>query len=297
MDDADLMRAAAAGMAGYMLTEEDRASIVQLATLCASPLHAGDDDDESADHEEGPRRGFTRSGEPKMGYVRQKGKGDKVYVDAIEHFNTNIFNSLTGLTAIEFESLYRQVAALIARPIDPKLSMPADEAMLRTPRKKALLPHTMLFFFLFVLRGGTEGSIGYDHLSFRFGISNATVASYIRHVGKALFESLHDDGMSIIRWPGAEERQEMRGLVYGFENCIGFVDGTKQSCFRPSYPEVRDERYCGHHKEFCHSVLLWTDNYGVIIRLDICLDGAEHDRGMYNDSDPYRYPSMFFYRR
>lgn len=219
------MRAAAVVMVGYMLTEGDWASIVQLATLWASRQHAGNDVNESTDEQEGLGCGFIRSGEPTKRYVRQKEKGDKVYVNVIEHFKTETFNSLTGLKATELEALYPQVATLIARPIDRKLSISADEATLRAPRKKALLPHTMLLFILIALRRGTYDSIGYSHSSSHFGILNATVASYIRHVGKAVLESLHDDVTSISRLPGAEERQKMRGLVYGFEDCIGLVDG------------------------------------------------------------------------
>lgn len=76
------MRATALGIAGYMLPEEECAFIVHLATLGASNQQVRDDDNESTDEEEGPGGGFTRSGEPKMGYVHQKGKGDKMYVDA-----------------------------------------------------------------------------------------------------------------------------------------------------------------------------------------------------------------------
>ena len=44
----------------------------------------------------------------------------------------------------------------------------------------------------------------------------------------------------------------------------------------------------------CFAVLLWTDVYGVIIRLEITLQGHRHDRGIYNDSDTYRCPSIYF---
>lgn len=157
---------------------------------------------------------------------------------------------MTGLRATAFEALYRQIAALVACPINRKLRMPAHEVMLRTLRRKALRPHTMLFLFLFVIRVGTEGSIGYNHSPFRFGISNGTVSFYIRQVRKALLESLHHDVTSIIRWPEAKERQEMRGLMYGFENCIWVIDGTNPYCFRPSLREVRDEHFTVTTKSF-----------------------------------------------
>lgn len=52
--------------------------------------------------------------------------------------------------------------------------------------------------------------------------------------------------------------------------------------------------YSGHHHTFCHSTLVWTDVYGIIIRLDSCLQGSTHDRKLYNDSEPYRNPTQYF---
>lgn len=58
----------------------------------------------------------------------------------------------------------------------------------------------------------------------------------------------------------------MHGLVFGFPKCVAFVDGTKQKTVRPLDDDTQEERYDGHHKMHCFSVLLWTDVYGVIIR-------------------------------
>lgn len=106
MDEANVMRASAVGILGYMLTEEERASLFRLSALCQSTLHVEADEDKSADKKEGLGRDFTRSSKPKKEYVRQKWKDDKVYVNAIEHFITNIFNSLTGMRAAGFKALY-----------------------------------------------------------------------------------------------------------------------------------------------------------------------------------------------
>lgn len=84
----------------------------------------------------------------------------------------------------------------------------------------------------------------------------------------------------------------MRGIVYGFENCVGFVEDTEQYCFRPTLTEMQEKRYNGHQKEFFHSGILWIDVYDVIINIYCSLDGVEQDRRMYSDCHPYRYPSL-----
>lgn len=90
----------------------------------------------------------------------------------------------------------------------------------------------MLFFFLNVLRAGVEGSRGLSQLGFQFGLSNGMESNYIRHVAMALLKALHDDAMAKIVWPSAGEREDMRGLMYGFDSAIGLVDGIKQHTFR-----------------------------------------------------------------
>lgn len=39
---------------------------------------------------------------------------------------------------------------------------------------------------------------------------------------------------------------------------------------------------------------MWTDLYGVIIRLEITPLGKRHDRGIYNDCDPFLIPESYF---
>lgn len=116
----DLFLDVAAGMAGHVMTEEDRVSIAQRITFTEVDTRAlTTNDDEDADVV--PGRGFTKE-ESKMEYIRQQGKGDKFFMESIEHFNTNIFNALKGTNALECESLFHQAARYINQPIDPKLT-------------------------------------------------------------------------------------------------------------------------------------------------------------------------------
>lgn len=134
-------------MAAFVVLEEDWASIVQLAAL-AEDLSSQEDKHEGEDKTDespGLGRGLSRT-RTKVGYIRQKERGGWEYMEAIEHFNTHMFSSLTGSKASEFESLLRQVVKFIISPIDPKLSRSDEEENLRAPREKALLPHTTLLF-------------------------------------------------------------------------------------------------------------------------------------------------------
>lgn len=198
---------------------------MQLTTLADYRAHIAEEEHENEDVAEDLGRGFPQNDEKKMGYMRQKGNGDRVYIEANDHSNTNVCSSLTGSRGTELEAMYCQVASFIIRPIDEEMSVTEAEASLLTTGKKALLPPiTILFFSLYVLHGGKEGSIGYSMLSLRFGILNITVALYIRHVGKALLDVLHDGCMSFIRCTDASERQGMREIVFGFQKCTGLLD-------------------------------------------------------------------------
>jgi len=42
---------------------------------------------------------------------------------------------------------------------------------------------------------------------------------------------------------------------------------------------------------------MWTDVFGVIIRVEMTKFGARHDRGIYNDCDPHRFPRQFYSSR
>lgn len=101
----------------------------------------------------GPKRGGrcirerVSKGRVEGDVVRQRGRGDEVFLDAVSHFNISTFKSLTGVTAIKFEELYWDVALFINRPIKVKLSRSKEEMELKQPRKKAFRSHTLFFSF------------------------------------------------------------------------------------------------------------------------------------------------------
>lgn len=68
---------------------------------------------------------------------------------------------------------------------------------------------------------------------------------------------------------------EMKWLAYGFQKLVAFVDGLKQNTFRPkqSHPEPifalkkgklkTNGILSSHNHTFCHSTIVWTDEFGV----------------------------------
>lgn len=122
----------------------------------------------------------------------------------------------------------------------------------------------------------------------------------------ALFRVLSEDPLIKVEWSDTEERRNMCGLVYSFPNYFAFVYGMKQHTFRlkgsHKCMKIATRRgkekekllFSGQHHSFCHYTLVWTDLYGLIIRIDINLNGSMHDRRLYNNSEPYRNPTEYF---
>lgn len=128
-------------------------------------------------------------------------------MEAIEHFNTHMFNSLTGTKASEFDSLLRQVIKMIIRPIDPKFSRSDEEESLPTSRKEALLPYTTLSFsctcYVGVVRVAWDMSSCRSSMGYRMWRYHRTYDTS----QKRFFHGLEDDSMYFIQWPDFAERQ------------------------------------------------------------------------------------------
>lgn len=227
-------------------------------------------------------------------YVREKGKGENYYRSVRDHHDPSKFETVCGLSLTEFDELYRKSSGALSQPMNVRFEYEDQEQSIRASRKRSVPDHVMLFCFLVCLRAGNEGGSGVEKIALDFGVSKGTVSNYVRHVSQALLDVLSDDEEAFIDWPMEAERRAMCGLVFGFPKCVGFVDGTKQAIFRPGNDEEQADTYDGHHHIHCYSVLVWTDVFGIITRLDITLIGSRHDRGIYNDCDPFKYPTQYF---
>lgn len=62
-----------------------------------------------------------------------------------------------------------------------------------------------------------------------------------------MLDILSDDNDSFIDWPCYEDRRAMQRLVCGFTNFLGFVDGTKETIFRPGDADIQSDTYEWYH--------------------------------------------------
>ena len=99
-------------------------------------------------------------------------------------------------------------------------------------------------------RIGSEGAEGNSKkLAIFFEISQGTVRNITKRVTKAIL-SLKEE---VIMWPKSSHREAMKTeikILYGFQNCIGIIDGTIVILDkRPSY--YGDSYWC---RKQCYSV-------------------------------------------
>jgi DDE superfamily endonuclease len=238
----------------------------------------------------------TRSRNPRLRgkalYVRVG--SNRLYDNARAFRLPEFFYTQVGFTTNDFDTILGIVAAEIAKPLNSRLLRTRVQNDAIISRKRAFAPAEMLFLYLQVMRGANEGGQGLETISFSHGISIGTCSTYLHHTAHAVYYALKQCSDARIQWTPSEDRKAMSGLIVGFPNVISFVDGTKVRTWRPSDPERQEAQYCGHHHFHCHVILVWTDIYGLITRLDFAEDGSRHDRGIYNDSAPLRHPAAFF---
>ena len=90
-------------------------------------------------------------------------------------------------------------------------------------RKQLPIPLQLLIFLRRIGSEGTEAS--YTKLAVFFGIGAGTVSVVVRRVQNAFLE--HYD--ELVSWPSLEGKNLMKEQIkveYGFQNCIGIIDGT-----------------------------------------------------------------------
>ena len=90
-------------------------------------------------------------------------------------------------------------------------------------RKQLPIPLQLLIFLRRIGSEGTEAS--YTKLAVFFGIGAGTVSVVVRRVQNAFLE--HYD--ELVSWPSLEGKSLMKEQIkveYGFQNCIGIIDGT-----------------------------------------------------------------------
>lgn len=242
---------------------------------------------------EGPGSGIALSGE-KAEYVRSPNVC--FYSDCREHHDPSTFQRWCGHTTAEFDAIFEQCGPFLEQYMDPRLRHEIEGGGPRGSRvdKRVLSTREQMFLLLVMFRGGNEGSRGVATISTLFGVSIGTVSNTFRHAIASMFKGMKAVAPRLISWPTADERESMRGLINGFPSVICFVDGTKQRAWRPTDDILQEYLFDGHHHFHAYSVLYWCNTFGECIRLDITMKGSQHDRGLYNESEPGKFPRRFF---
>ena len=149
-----------------------------------------------------------------------------------------------------------------------------------------------LQMLVFLKRIGSEGAEGNSKkIANFFGISSGTVRNIIKRVTKAIL-SLKDD---VIMWPKASEREAMKTqikVLYGFQNCIGIIDGTIVILDkRPSY--YGDSYWC---RKQCYSMNMQVvcDHNGRITYLVGGWPGSVHDNRAWRNCSLFVNADTFF---
>jgi hypothetical protein len=123
----------------------------------------------------------------------------------------------------------------------------------KTPRARKLRPEEQNFLYLTALWGSNEGGIGHVSLGVNFGLSEETVTNYIHHVSIKVHRVLKE--FNRIVWPTEEGRAAKRGLLIGFPEFIGFVDGNRTRRWRPKDTIRQELAFDGHRHAHVFSIL------------------------------------------
>lgn len=141
-------------------------------------------------------------------------------------------------------------------------------------------------------RLGTTGngtSIG--AVAVKFGLSHGTVMKYTERVVEAI-GNLAD---LYIRFPDARERAEISrrvGHKFGFDGCVGFVDGTH--IILSQRPGVSGESFFTRKQRYAMNAQVVCDDKKVIRALVLGWPGSVHDSRAWRSSDMATRPGIFF---
>jgi hypothetical protein len=120
----------------------------------------------------------------------------------------------------------------------------------------------------------------YASLALRFGVVEAVISKDIPHLLVAIVVELRTE----ITWPDANDRDLLRGMIPGFEDAIGYVDGTKQRCYKPTESDAAAAHFSGHIRAYCRTSQVVTAFDGTIIHWSGSNPGSWHDAKTFRES-------------
>ena len=167
-----------------------------------------------------------------------------------------------------------------------------NNIVFQSPRKKKKQRRVELQLLVFLYRLGKKGSDAYNvKISNYFGIGQGTVSLYCRRVEKAILDLKSD----IVVWPSDEDKELMKARIkieYGFQNCIGLIDGTliELEC-RPS--RYGDSYFC-RKSSYAINVQVICDVKRNIIYYYGGWPGSTHDNRAWSNCRVAKNPALYF---
>ena len=162
----------------------------------------------------------------------------------------------------------------------------------RRRRGRRMKHHIPQHVLVFLYRLGCQGSAASDTaVANFFGIGKGTVKNFIRRVVSAI-RSLKD---TYIVWPSGSEKEEMKQRIkvkYGFQQCIGIIDGTLiVLATRPQ--EYGDSYYC---RKNCYAinVQIICDDKANITYVYGGWPGSTHDNRAWRNSKVFKDAPQYF---
>jgi len=153
-----------------------------------------------------------------------------------------IFLSMTGLRVEEFDELVEAVRALYQEAEAARLERGDRQRDVGGGDRPALWMRDQILLTVIWLRlYPTQGVLGYF-----FGVSQATVSTYIQRV----LPILERDGRSGMRMPdpGRKRRRKLDELLRDMPEIMVVIDSFEQKVQRPKQVSERDEWYSGKKK-------------------------------------------------
>jgi hypothetical protein len=128
----------------------------------------------------------------------------------------------------------------------------------------------------------------------KFGVAVGTVDNFTRRVITALVNLKG----RYLRFPDVDERREISqriGLKYGFDGCVGFVDGTPINFVQR--PGVDGGTYFNRKSRYAMNAQVVCDDRRVIRYVYTGWPGSVHDSRAWKASAVWNRPGIFFSRK
>ncbi|XP_055353546.1 putative nuclease HARBI1 [Paramacrobiotus metropolitanus] len=131
----------------------------------------------------------------------------------------------------------------------------------------------------------------FNHMSFNMGLSCGAIELYTTHVITALLSLMPQ----FVQWPDRNEKRKIKRRFfqeYGFENCVGLVDGTL--VVLDSCPSMKGADYFSRKNCYGLSAMVVSDDKKRILHAFTGFPGSAHDCRVYKHSSLAQRPEKFF---